>query len=72
MSANLTCFNCKEKSEIKLTKEQVYSTKNNRYFAKTTCPKVKPDGVVCGRVMTSLISKTQYEKILNPEPVTEK
>lgn len=59
MKISLNCFKCKQKYEIEVTKGDVHQTSNNRYVTNVTC-------ATCGRKMTSLIKKSDYENILNP------
>jgi DNA-directed RNA polymerase subunit N (RpoN/RPB10) len=62
----LVCFNCKKNIDVDVSKENVRVTKNNRHVVNVTCPTLKDDGKVCGRKITSLIGKTQYDNILKP------
>lgn len=62
MPLKIKCFRCKATQEIDLKPEQVHPTKNDRYVANSQCPS-------CGRKLTTLIKKEEYNKILKPAEV---
>lgn len=58
MILELNCFGCKSKYSVDVKPEHVRVTPNVRHVASVNCEK-------CNRKMTSLISKSNYENILN-------